>query len=139
ALLRCASDAGDGEQVPLCRGLRLREAAPGPRGRTRVTTASSPVDRSFATSNAMQQRLHELVPGGAHTYARASDQYPEDMAPVLARGEGAHVQDVDGNWYVEYGMGLRSVTLGHGYAPVVEAVTEAAQAGVSFSRPSVYE
>ena len=55
----------------------------------------------------MQQRLHEIVPGGAHTYARGSDQYPEDMAPVIARGQGARVQDVDGNWYVEYGMGLR--------------------------------
>jgi glutamate-1-semialdehyde 2,1-aminomutase len=95
--------------------------------------------RSFATSTAMQQRLHELVPGGAHTYARGADQYPEGMAPVIARGSGAHVQDVDGNWYVEYGMGLRSVTLGHAHAPVVEAVAEAARTGVSFSRPSVYE
>ncbi|WP_369255703.1 glutamate-1-semialdehyde 2,1-aminomutase [Geodermatophilus amargosae] len=96
-------------------------------------------DRTFTASNAAQQRLHELVPGGAHTYARGADQYPEGMAPVIARGLGAHVQDVDGNWYVEYGMGLRSVTLGHAYAPVVEAVVEAARTGVSFSRPSVYE
>ncbi|SEP21228.1 glutamate-1-semialdehyde 2,1-aminomutase [Trujillonella endophytica] len=95
--------------------------------------------RTFTASTAMQQRLHELVPGGAHTYARGSDQYPEGMAPVIARGAGARVQDVDGNWYVEYGMGLRSVTLGHAYPPVVEAVTEAARTGVSFSRPSVYE
>ena len=35
-----------------------------------------------------QQRLHELVPGGAHTYARGSDQYPEGMAPVIVRGRG---------------------------------------------------
>ncbi|MCZ2858490.1 glutamate-1-semialdehyde 2,1-aminomutase [Blastococcus sp. VKM Ac-2987] len=96
-------------------------------------------DRTFATSTALQQRLHELVPGGAHTYARGSDQYPEGMAPVIARGQGAHVQDVDGNWFVEYGMGLRSVTLGHAYAPVVEAVVAAARSGVSFSRPSVWE
>ena len=96
-------------------------------------------ERTFAASTEMQRRLHELVPGGAHTYSRGSDQYPEDMAPVIARGEGAHVQDVDGNWFVEYGMGLRSVTLGHAYAPVVEAVVAAARTGVSFSRPSVYE
>jgi glutamate-1-semialdehyde 2,1-aminomutase len=94
---------------------------------------------TFSTSTAMQERLHELVPGGAHTYARGSDQYPEGMAPVIARGEAAHVQDVDGNWYVEYGMGLRSVTLGHAYAPVVDAVAAAARSGVSFSRPSVWE
>ncbi len=95
--------------------------------------------RSFARSTAMQRRLHELVPGGAHTYARGSDQYPEHMTPVIRSGSGARVEDVDGNWFVEYGMGLRSVTLGHGYRPVAEAVAEAARAGVSFSRPSVWE
>ncbi|GAA1920051.1 glutamate-1-semialdehyde 2,1-aminomutase [Nocardioides lentus] len=94
---------------------------------------------SFARSTALQERLHRVVPGGAHTYARGSDQYPEDMAPVLVRGEGARVLDADGRWLVEYGMGLRSVTLGHGYAPVADAVAAAARAGVSFSRPSVTE
>lgn len=98
----------------------------------------SPV-RSFRASARAQHRLHELVPSGAHTYARASDQYPEGMAPVLVRGRGARVQDVDGNWFVEYGMGLRAVTLGHAYGPVVEAVARAAGDGVSFTRPSTME
>jgi len=93
----------------------------------------------FARSVAAQRRLHELVPGGAHTYARAADQYPAGLAPVIVRGEGARVVDVDGNEFVEYGMGLRSVTLGHGYRPVVEAVCRAAADGVSFTRPSVWE
>ncbi len=93
----------------------------------------------FEASADAQRRLHELIPGGAHTYARGSDQWPEQMTPVLVRGRGARVQDLDGNWLVEYGMGLRSVTLGHGYAPVVQAVQTAAADGVSFSRPSVWE
>lgn len=95
--------------------------------------------RSFALSTQMQTRLHAVIPGGAHTYARGSDQYPEQMAPVLVRGRGARVWDVDGNEYVEYGMGLRSVTLGHGYAPVVEAVCAAIVDGVNFSRPTEIE
>ncbi|KAA0024332.1 glutamate-1-semialdehyde 2,1-aminomutase [Antrihabitans cavernicola] len=95
--------------------------------------------RSFARSIALQSRLHDLVPGGAHTYARGSDQYPEDMAPVLVRGCGARVWDADGNEYVEYGMGLRAVTLGHGYEPVVDAVTAAAANGTNFSRPTELE
>jgi glutamate-1-semialdehyde 2,1-aminomutase len=93
----------------------------------------------FAASARAQRRLHEIVPGGAHTYARASDQYPEAMAPVIVRGSGARVLDLDDNWLVEYGMGLRSVTLGHAYEPVTEAVLTAARSGVSFSRPSVWE
>lgn len=90
-------------------------------------------------STARQSRLHELVPGGAHTYARGSDQYPDGMAPVLTHGQGARVWDVDGREYVEYGMGLRSVTLGHAYAPVVDAVTAAIGRGTSFSRPTELE
>jgi len=93
----------------------------------------------FEKSALAQARLHELVPGGAHTYARGSDQYPEDMTPILVRGRGARVEDLDGNWFVEYGMGLRSITLGHGYAPVVDAVCNAIAEGVNFSRPSVWE
>ncbi|MFI1914077.1 glutamate-1-semialdehyde 2,1-aminomutase [Nocardia sp. NPDC020380] len=95
--------------------------------------------RKFARSNKIQDRLHRLVPGGAHTYARGADQYPEGMAPILVRGHGARVWDRDGNEYVEYGMGLRSVTLGHGYAPVVDAVARTIADGVSFSRPTELE
>ena len=94
---------------------------------------------SFARSTALQSRLHEIVPGGAHTFAKGSDQYPEGMAPVLARGQGARVWDVDGNEFVEYGMGMRAVTLGHGYAPVVDAVRAAIGDGVSFTRPTTLE
>ncbi|MBP2322237.1 glutamate-1-semialdehyde 2,1-aminomutase [Kibdelosporangium banguiense] len=93
----------------------------------------------FRRSAELQQRLHELVPGGAHTYARGADQYPEDMAPVLTHGKGARVWDVDGNTYVEYGMGLRSVTLGHAYEPVLEAVRDQLTKGLNFSRPTELE
>jgi glutamate-1-semialdehyde 2,1-aminomutase len=94
---------------------------------------------TFEHSNKLQARLHDLIPGGAHTYARGSDQYPEFMAPVLTRGQGCRVWDADDNEYVEYGMGLRSVTLGHGFRPVVEAVSSAIADGVNFSRPTLLE
>ncbi|GAB06006.1 glutamate-1-semialdehyde 2,1-aminomutase [Gordonia amarae] len=95
--------------------------------------------RSFAESNELQTRLHRAVPGGAHTYARGADQYPDHMAPVLVRGAGARVWDADGNEYVEYGMGLRSVTLGHGYRPVIDAAAAAMADGMNFSRPTALE
>ena len=94
---------------------------------------------SFTRSNELQSRLNRLVPGGAHTYARGPDQYPDFMAPVLVRGSGARVWDADGNNFIEYGMGLRSVTLGHGYRPVVNAVCAAIADGTNFSRPTELE
>ncbi len=96
-------------------------------------------DPDFTESRRLQDRLHRLVPGGAHTYARGADQYPEYMPPVLTRGLGAHVWDADGNEYIEYGMGLRAVTLGHAYPPVIDAVRACLGDGLSFSRPTITE
>jgi glutamate-1-semialdehyde aminotransferase len=61
------------------------------------------------------------------------------MAPVLVRGHGARVWDADGNSFVEYGIGLRSVTLGHGYRPVLGAVRAVLDDGLSFTRPTTLE
>jgi glutamate-1-semialdehyde 2,1-aminomutase len=93
----------------------------------------------FTRSHALQERLRNLVPGGGHTYAKGADQFPESFPGVIARGEGCHVWDVDGNEFIEYGMGLRAVTLGHAYAPVVEAVRESLAWGTNFTRPAAIE
>ena len=85
------------------------------------------------------RRLHAVIPGGAHTYAKGDDQYPEGLAPVIARGDGAHVWDVEGNQYIEYGAGLRSVSLGHGHPAVLSAVREQLARGTNFVRPSIVE
>jgi glutamate-1-semialdehyde 2,1-aminomutase len=84
-------------------------------------------------------RLRQVVPGGCHTYAKGDDQYPELAPSLIARGQGCHVWDVDGNRFIEYGMGLRAVTLGHAYPKVVEAVRAALELGTNFTRPAPQE
>jgi len=91
--------------------------------------------RSFAASNSHVAATRELIPGGAHTYAKGDDQYPAGMAPVIERGAGCRVWDIDGNEYVEYGNGLRSTTLGHAFEPVLAAVRDHLADGVNFVRP----
>ncbi|NKQ55749.1 glutamate-1-semialdehyde 2,1-aminomutase [Amycolatopsis sp. K13G38] len=90
-------------------------------------------------SCAANERLHALIPGGGHTYAKGEDQFPEGLAPVITHGRGAHVWDVDGNDYIEYGSGLRAVSLGHAHPRVVEAVRRELERGSNFVRPSVLE
>ncbi|MCW2943155.1 MAG: glutamate-semialdehyde -aminomutase [Actinomycetia bacterium] len=91
--------------------------------------------RQFGASNRYLSAVHRSIPGGAHTYAKGDDQYPEGMAPVIKRGAGCRVWDLDGNEYVEFGNGLRSTTLGHGFEPVLDAVRERLSEGVNFVRP----
>lgn len=95
--------------------------------------------KDLTRSREANKRLHDLVPGGAHTYAKGEDQYPDGMAPVISHGLGAHVWDVDGHEYVEYGSGLRSVSLGHVHPKVTEAVRAQLGLGANFVRPSVVE
>lgn len=90
-------------------------------------------------SRQLNERLHHAVPGGAHTYAKGDDQWPEGLAPVIARGKGSHVWDIDGNEYIEYGSGLRSVTLGHAHPAVLEAVRRQLDLGANFVRPAAIE
>jgi glutamate-1-semialdehyde 2,1-aminomutase len=91
--------------------------------------------RDFTASRAYVSAARTVIPGGAHTYAKGDDQYPEGMAPVIDRGRGCRVWDLDGNCYVEFGSGLRGTTLGHGFEPVLDAVRNRLGGGVNFVRP----
>ncbi len=93
----------------------------------------------FRNSQLLASKAHALIPGGCHTYAKGDDQYPVLAPGFIQRGSGAHVFDVDGHEYIEYGMGNRAVGLGHAYPPVVRAVREALQDGCNFTRPSAIE
>ncbi len=94
---------------------------------------------SFTRSRALQKRFHQLIPAGSHTYAKGDDQYPAESPVYITHGQGCHVWDADGNEFIEYGMGLRAVALGHAYAPVVEAAYRQMQLGTNFTRPGVLE
>jgi len=93
----------------------------------------------FERSALMRQRAHRLIPGGAHTYAKGDDQYPQLSPSHIVRGQGCRVWDADGNEYIEYGMGNRAVTLGHAYAPVLDAVRRQLELGANFARPAAIE
>jgi glutamate-1-semialdehyde 2,1-aminomutase len=93
----------------------------------------------FEESRKLQPKFRSVIPGGAHTYAKGDDQFPEFMPSYIVRGQGCHVWDVDGNEFIEYGMGLRAVTLGHAFKPVVDAATKQMTLGSNFVRPATIE
>ncbi|HEX4005019.1 MAG TPA: glutamate-1-semialdehyde 2,1-aminomutase [Acidobacteriaceae bacterium] len=100
---------------------------------------SSPSMIDFSRSRALQPMAHRLIPGGSHTYAKGDDQYPEIAPGFIARGKGCHVWDLDGNEFIEYGMGLRAVALGHAFDSVVESAHRQMRLGLNFNRPSPLE
>lgn len=84
-------------------------------------------------------KLHEIIPGGAHTYSRGDDQFPSNAPSILERGKGAYVYDPEGNEYLDYGMGLRSVNIGYGNEEVVNACYEEILKGNNLTRASITE
>jgi glutamate-1-semialdehyde 2,1-aminomutase len=90
-------------------------------------------------SSWLRERAHQLIPGGAHTYAKGDDQFPELAPTFIERGTGCRVWDIEGNEFIEYGMGLRSVTLGHAYARVVDAASRQMARGSNYTRPAAIE
>ncbi|RPD44978.1 glutamate-1-semialdehyde 2,1-aminomutase [Hymenobacter sediminis] len=104
-----------------------------------LPTPAPAANPSFERSEALRQRFHAVIPGGAHTYAKGDDQFPERMAPYIVRGKGCRVWDADGNEFIEFGAGLRSVALGHAYPPVVAAAAQELSRGCNFGRPAILE
>ncbi|MGB7419205.1 MAG: aminotransferase class III-fold pyridoxal phosphate-dependent enzyme, partial [Erythrobacter sp.] len=87
----------------------------------------------------LKRRLHAAIPGGAHTYSRGDDQFPQAAPPILARGKGARVWDTAGREYIDYGMALRAVTIGYADDRVNAAAIRQIENGVNLTRASPIE
>lgn len=96
-------------------------------------------DQRFMQSNLLREKAHQLIPAGCHTYSKGDDQFPLLSPGFIRSGSGAWVVDADGNRFLDWGMGLRSVSLGHAYPRVMNRVSEELRYGSNFTRPSVLE
>lgn len=83
--------------------------------------------------------LESVIPGGAHTYSRGRDQFPATAPTTLVRGRGPNVWSSEGAKYLDMGMGLRSVILGHGNRGVSRAIMRASLNGVNLTLPTELE
>lgn len=92
-----------------------------------------------ARAQQLREAAHRIIPAGAHTYSKGDDQFPSNAPPFIEKGRGSRVWDTDGNEFLDWGMGLRSVILGHAYPAVIEAVAAELPRGSNFVRPSPIE
>jgi len=76
-------------------------------------------------------RAQKVLPGGVNSGARAFGPVGGEP-PVLARGSGCRVWDVDGNEYRDLVMSWGPLIRGHAHPEVVSAIGEAARNGTSF-------
>ena len=80
-------------------------------------------------SKALYERAVAHLPFGVASSFQAGDPYPI----YVARGEGAHVWDADGNEYLDFHGGFGCNLVGHAHPKVVEAIENAARTGTHFA------
>ena len=93
-----------------------------------VTQAS---ERLFAAAQ-------QVLPGGVNSPVRAFRSVG-GTPRFIARGEGAWLEDVDGNRYVDLVLSWGPLILGHAHPEVLEAVVAAARRGTTYGAPTELE
>ncbi|HXM41800.1 MAG TPA: glutamate-1-semialdehyde 2,1-aminomutase [Bryobacteraceae bacterium] len=89
-------------------------------------------------SEAAFQRAQQVIPGGVNSPVRAFRSVGGNP-PFIARGEGSHIFDIDGNEYIDYVGSWGPLLLGHRHPAIMEAVREALETGTSFGAPTERE
>jgi 4-aminobutyrate aminotransferase len=71
--------------------------------------------------------------------AVVSPSYPRSAPFVMARGDGAVVEDVDGNVYLDFSAGIAVAATGHSHPDVVRAITDQASRFLHISTDYYHE
>ena len=83
-------------------------------------------------------RAQKLMPGGVNSPVRAFRSVG-GTPPFIARGEGSHIFDVDGNDYIDYVLSWGPLILGHRPPFLLEALQDVLRTGTSFGAPTERE
>ncbi len=98
--------------------------------------------RASARPTAVSERLfaaaRRVLPGGVNSPVRAFGGVG-GTPRFIARGEGAWLEDADGNRYVDLVLSWGPLILGHAHPEVVAAVREAAGRGTTYGAPTELE
>ena len=91
-------------------------------------------EKSCAAGTAAQRVLVGGVNSPVRSFAAVGGE------PLfVARGQGAYIEDIDGNRYLDYVCSYGATLLGHAHPEVVECVAQVAHDGLSFGAPTERE
>jgi glutamate-1-semialdehyde 2,1-aminomutase len=95
------------------------------------------------------ERYTRQTPRSREHFVRAVDRlaggttrttvFFEPYPPVMVRGEGCWIEDVDGNRRIDFLANYTSLILGHAHPKVNQAVVEQVQRGSAFAAPTANE
>jgi glutamate-1-semialdehyde 2,1-aminomutase len=93
---------------------------------------------TFSKSQQLFERAQRAIPGGVNSPVRAW-RGVGGTPPFIARGQGSHIFDADGNEYIDYIGSWGPLLLGHRHPVILAAIEEALTRGTSFGAPTEQE
>jgi glutamate-1-semialdehyde 2,1-aminomutase len=94
---------------------------------------------ALTTRSDLYRRALDLIPGGVNSPVRAMRAVGLDEPFFVRRSNGAYLEDVDGNRYLDWVMSWGPLLFGHADRDTVEAVRDTAERGTSFGAPTEAE
>ena len=101
-------------------------------------TATVCMGKGVPSNHTLYMRSAEVIPGGVNSSIRAFKAVGGEPY-IVARGEGAHVIDVEGKRYIDLVQSYGAVILGHAHPSITAALQAAAVDGTSFGAPTPRE
>ncbi len=89
-------------------------------------------------SEELFSKAQQIIPGGVNSPVRAFRSVGGNPL-FIARGQGSHIYDVDGNEYIDYVGSWGPLLLGHRHPAILEALSAALEIGTSFGAPTQQE
>lgn len=86
-------------------------------------------------SQELFEESKKIIPGGVSSPVRAFKPYPF----FVAKGEGSHIYDVDGNNYIDHCLAYGPLILGHANKTVVSDLTNQLTMGTAYGAPTENE
>lgn len=111
-----------------------------------MVTAPTASPKRATIGETIREAFIRRNPSSAELYPKFKERFPsggaghdgyvaEPFPIVIARGQGPRKWDVDGNEYIDFGMGSASLLLGHAHPAVVEALVQVAPSGSHYGGP----
>jgi glutamate-1-semialdehyde 2,1-aminomutase len=92
----------------------------------------------YSRSEKLFAAAERILPGGVDSPVRAFKSV--GATPIfIAKAKGAHIEDVDGNSYIDYVMSWGPLIHGHAPKGLLKALSAAASRGTSFGAPTELE
>jgi glutamate-1-semialdehyde 2,1-aminomutase len=83
----------------------------------------------------LAERAHRVFPDGSTRATLLRRPFPL----YARRGEGAYIEDEDGNRYLDLNNNFTTLIHGHCFPPIVQALTETVRTGTCFASPTRLE